>query len=341
MKYIPVGYFNNIAFGPETELNLVIDSTANLADTKILLDTLVNADLKDLLLPFYGTEAKYQEKVRVIENDTEQPYSMLTTFNLSSKNSFVFAFIDEATPYGDIYTTENSTVISDINTLVNKVSGYKKEYKGFIFRVKDNGDVTFGESQKLREIINAVHNKHIPYTNTSYNQIQLPVVRENQLFNRLDIADDDELTRFEDLDSTEMETNSRYKYYGYEIIDALNKSVVSLNIENDVSFLMSNINSSITYTIKDAFDMEFPYLKSKIEYLIKDAFNMKFDNLKSSIVYINKTGEISEYTRLQSLLGPGNPFYNRGGYLNIPAINLDIKAIQSKISFTSLGGVGQ
>ena len=70
-------------------------------------------------------------------------------------------------------------------------------------------------------------------------------------------------------------------------------------------------------------------------------FNMKFNNLRSSIVYINKTGEISEYTRLQSLLGPGNPFFNRGGYLNIPAINLDIKAIQSKISFTSLGGVGQ
>ena len=93
MKYIPVGYFNNIAFGPETELNLVIDSTANLASTKTLLDTLVSSDLKALLSGFYGSVEKYDEKVRVVENDSERPYQMLTTFNLSSRNSFVFAFI--------------------------------------------------------------------------------------------------------------------------------------------------------------------------------------------------------------------------------------------------------
>ena len=49
MKYVPIGYFNNIAFGPETELNLVIDSTANLSDTKTQLDTLISTDLKILL----------------------------------------------------------------------------------------------------------------------------------------------------------------------------------------------------------------------------------------------------------------------------------------------------
>ena len=331
MKYIPIGYFNNIAFGPESEVNLVIDNTANLASTKTLLDTLVNDDLKTLLLPFYGTEEKYKEKVKVVEDGTEQPYLMLTTFNLSSKNSFVFAFIDEATPYGDIYTTANPTVTSDINTLVNKVSGYKDEYKGFVFRVQNNGASTFGESYKLREVLNAVHNTHIPYTDTSYNQIQLPATRENQLFNRLDIANNSELTRFADLDSTEMETNSRYKYYGYEIIDALNNSVASLNLENDNSFLFSNINTSITRTMETSHEMSFISLASEIDNGALGSFNMSIISIDSRITFALGEGIVTEYTDIQSTIA--RTIEN--------AFSLAIPELESHLTYSSLGGIAQ
>jgi len=333
MKYIPIGYFNNIAFGPETELNLVIDSTANLAGTKNELDTLVSTDLKTLLLPFYGTEAKYNEKVKVVENDTEQPYSMLTTFNLSSKNSFVFAFIDEATPYGDIYTTTNPTVTSDIYTLVNKVSGYKNEYRGFIFRVKDTGAVTFGESHKLREILNTVRNNHSPYTNTAYNQIQCPITREDQIFNRLDIADVSELTRFAAAGGTIMTNFTRYKYYGFEIIDALNQSVASLNIKNDSSYITSNIESRIVYTNLDAINMPFPILESKILYTSQNGVVSQYTAIGSKILYTN----------LDAINMP-NTIPNLKSsivYTNIDAIDMLFPILKSSIVYTSQDGIAQ
>lgn len=333
MKYIPIGYFNNIAFGPETELNLVIDSTANLADTKTQLDTLVSTDLKTLLLPFYGTEAKYNEKVKVVENDTEQPYSMLTTFNLSSKNCFVFAFIDEATPYGDVYTTANPTVTSDIYTLVNKVSGYKSEYRGFIFRVKDTGDETFGESYKLREILNTVHNNHVPYTNTAYNQIQCPITREDQIFNRLDIASVSELTRFAATDGTIMTNLTRYKYYGFEIIDALNQSVASLNLENDTSYITSSIGSRILYTSQDAFNMPFPILQSSIVYTSVGGTVSRYTIIESSIVYTSEDAIKMPITipNIKSSIV----------YASQGAFDMPFSILQSRIVYTSQGGIAQ
>jgi hypothetical protein len=331
MKYIPIGYFNNIAFGPETELSLVIDSTSNLADTKTQLDILVSTDLKDLLLPFYGSEAKYEEKVRVIENDTERPYSMLTTFNLSSKNCFVFAFIDEATPYGDIYTTAYPTITADINTLVAKVLSYKNEYRGFIFRIKDTGDDTFGESQKLREILNAVHSSHIPYNNTSYKQIQLPVTREDQIFNRLDIAADSELTRFAAAANTVMVDATRYKYYGYEIVDALNQSIASLNIKNDYSSLISNIESKIPSTSQDAFNMPITNIASKISYNSLRGTVSQFTVIGSKIIFTNQDAFNMILPNISSKISSTSQ----------DAFNISMTNIASTISYASLNGIAQ
>jgi hypothetical protein len=328
MKYIPIGYFNNIAFGPETELSLVIDSTANLADTKTQLDTLVSTDLKNLLLPFYGTEAKYNEKVKVIENDTERPYSMLTTFNLSSKNSFVFAFIDEATPYGDVYSTANANVTADIYSLVNKVSGYKDEYRGFIFRVKDTDSTLFSESQQLREVLYTVYNSHVPYTDTNFNEIQLPITRENQIFNRLDIATVDELTRYAGATNTVMTNATRYKYYGYEIIKALNDSIVTLNIANDISPLMCQIENIIGYQSQDAFNMPIINIENTIQYLYLNAIDISIPNIGNFINYSSRDGVTSQFTNIQNNISYATQ------NTALPKINLE-----SVIAYTSLPAI--
>ena len=330
MKYVPIGYFNNIAFGPETELNLVIDSTANLSDTKTQLDTLISTDLKILLSGFYGSVAKYESKVKVFENNTERPYSMLTTFNLSSKNSFVFAFIDEATPYGDIYTTTNPTVTSDIYTLVNKVSSYKNEYRGFIFRVKDNADLLFSESQQLREVLYTVYNSHVPYTDTNFNEIQLPITRENKIFNRLDIANVDELTRYAGESNTVMSNSTRYKYYGFEIIDALNNSIGSLNIKNDSSNLMVQIENFINYTSSDAINMPIPTIINFINYTSSDANNLPIPTITNIIDYASVRGEVSEFTGIRNIINYASQ------NTAITKVNLD-----SSINYTSLDGTAQ
>jgi len=330
MKYIPVGYFNNIAFGPETELNLVIDSTANLASTKTLLDTLVSTDLKALLSGFYGSVEKYDEKVRVVENDSERPYQMLTTFNLSSRNSFVFAFIDEASPYGDIYTTANAAVTADVFSLVNKVSSYNAEYRGFIFRVKDMEELLFKESHQLREVLNTVHNNHFPYNETQYFSLQVPETRENQIFNKLDIADDSELTRFADAENTEMTSDTRYKYYGFEILESLNSSIATLNLNNDNSVLMTSLENTLSYDSRSAIANPFNIIGSRIPFTTVGSEKMDLTQIGSRIPFTSRGGLFSQFTEIKSRL-------------TFDMINnaLTMHSITNLITYSSTGGTPQ
>ena len=308
MNKIPIGYFNNITIGPETQFNLVIDSSTNMAATKNQLDVLVENDLKDLLLPFYNNENNYNQRVRVIEDSSERPYQMMSTFDLSSNNAFVFTFIDEATPYGDIYSTANTNVVDDLTTLVSKVSSYPKEYRGFLFRVSTES--IFGESYKLSEIMYAVYNKHTPYTNTVFNDVQVPKRRENVFVNNYNVADNTFLQDFANLSYTTMTTNTKYKYYGYEIIKALNESIASINLENDSSFLQTQIENRIPFTNNGSFD--YP-----------------IEQIENQIPFVNNGGVISSHTLIE----------NEISFTNNSSFEYPVEQIENEITFANIGGV--
>jgi hypothetical protein len=334
MNKIPIGYFNNVAIepetnviGPETQLNLVIDSSVNMADTKDQLDILVENDLKDLLLPFYLTEENYNKGVKVIEDSSERPYQMMGTFDLSSNNAFVFTFIDEATPYGDIYSTANANVIDDLNILVSKVSSYSKEYRGFLFRVSTES--IFGESYKLSEIMYAVYNKHIPYTNTVFNNVQVPKRKENVFVNNYNVADNAFLQDFADSHNTVMTTNTKYKYYGYEIVKALNESIASINLENDSSVLQTQIGNQITFGNNNSFDYPMEQIENQITFGNNNSFDYSIEQIENQITSTNNRGNIYTHT----LIGNQITFGNNNSF------DYPMEQIENQITFNNNGGV--
>ena len=196
----------------------------------------------------------------------------------------------------------NANVTADIYSLVNKVSGYKDEYRGFIFRVKDTDSTLFSESQQLREVLYTVYNSHVPYTDTNFNEIQLPLTRENQIFNRLDIASVDELTRYAGVTNTVMTNNTRYKYYGFEIIKALNDSIVTLNIANDISPLMCQIENIIGYESQDAPNMPIINIENTINYISGPAIDMTIPDIGNVITAVSRNGVTNQFTSIENTI---------------------------------------
>ena len=114
---------NSILYSAGVKLNLFIDDSGSMNTTKYVLNDLVEGQLQEFLLPFYGNNVSlYEDKVNVVLFSSERTFEQCLEGIVQPPNSTVshvinIIFQDESTPYGSQDSHLDSDLIYDMNAL--------------------------------------------------------------------------------------------------------------------------------------------------------------------------------------------------------------------------------
>lgn len=129
-----------------TYINIFFDSSGSMDDTLPALEEARDNELKALLLPAYGTEANYNDKVRIVSSGEERVFKwMYYNIGVSQGTVINLIFSDEAIPNYHGMGTDiaiRSKYITDIGILRPAIDSVgPNSFRGTMFHIL--GDITF------------------------------------------------------------------------------------------------------------------------------------------------------------------------------------------------------
>lgn len=155
----------SILITSDTEITIFFDSSGSMDATLSPLIQMRNTLLKNALLPFYGMNSQlYDQKVKVVSNDSERTFRMLNNLGTAvTGRKLIMVFQDEANPVyhsGTALSPRTSTFETDMAGLrATLASVAPNTFRAMIFQVYRNRDEGF----RFKELMQAVQNGHPSY----------------------------------------------------------------------------------------------------------------------------------------------------------------------------------